>query len=89
MQEPGTVPWSVVEYRERGKSMEDGALLDAEDVMAYLRCGRTFVYGRLRHLALDVSPDSGRPMLRWRRSMLDALARPARLRARVRLAGAA
>jgi hypothetical protein len=61
--------------------------MTAEEVMQYLRCGRTFLYSRLRHLAIDFAPGSRSPMLRWRRRALEALARPHRPRARIRNAG--
>ena len=62
-------------HRDGRKSVDED-LMAGQDVMRYLGCGRTFLYKKLRHLALDVSPDSARPMLRWRRGALDAFARP-------------
>jgi predicted DNA-binding transcriptional regulator AlpA len=48
-------------------------LLNRDEVMAYLGVGRTTVYRKLRHLALELRMGGSRPILRWRRADLDAL----------------
>jgi len=67
---------SIAECRgvvRKGNRVDGEDLLDRDAVMAYLGVGRTTVYQKLRHLAQELWMGGSRPVLRWRRSDLDAL----------------
>jgi predicted DNA-binding transcriptional regulator AlpA len=61
----------------KGSRVDGEDLLNRDEVMAYLGVGRTTVYRKLRHLALELRMGGSRPILRWRRADLDALSQGA------------
>jgi hypothetical protein len=47
-------------------------LLTAAELARWLKVGRNYPYGQLRHLALRVGGSGSKPLLRWRRADVEA-----------------